>query len=944
MRGAVGLEALNSIDFVRRTISAFEDEIALAAWRTTSDRSRLEQFGVHEFCSPTPEFGWAQISFSPHEGDEIAQIAFTSGTTGRPKAIGLTRTNIGNTLSRLRAVMSLDSSVREYIGVPVTYSFGLARARVVSAAGGAFYLPEHGFSPAEIARMLKGGKINAVSAVPTLWRLALQNKDLFGEERKRLKWIETGSQLMTRSEKEGLKSLFPNAAIIQHYGLTEASRTTFLPIHEFDGDALDSVGSATGDVEVRIGEDSRIMIRGPHVARCELTDDGERPLVDSDRWLATNDAGEIRDGRLIYIGRLDDLINCGGVKLDPETLEREISRTLGAKPTQVAVARVADPLRGDAILVALDSRSQIKAESACAAAADAVAAFGVNAVAAISAVTLDSLPVTETGKFKRREIAERALAVVAASPAAGAPAAVDTLERKLIGLWAVALGGKAISADDNYFDLGGDPADDPTAVRALIDNMVAIGVPEKIANGVLDGLSIREIVDQVRMAQNDDPSSAFEEKILSIWRNALGRDDVSVDESFYDIGGDSLSAVTVALNLEKAGLDPKIAQGIFDGRTIRELCRELSATADEEPRRDAVIIRKSEIAMFSEASNFMKGVVLLCMIGSHWFPPFQERFDIYYGPFGRSLAMLYSLGSPTLAFMFGLGVSVFQARQYQKSRKSFNRNYRIALILLAAGVALNGLTELLIALIDSRAISAEGIGSMFYGPFVYFLFATASLPLWIGRIGDGWRSVAGLFAASAAAYAAYGYFAVAGTEFAPENSFRTLALTGRWSLLQMSAISLFGAGVGLLIQRKIQSGGELRSFASLGLAFMAAAFAGTIITGTESTWLRFPKQITIYTMLFYSGLALAVISFFRTVFERASQIPAGWVAISVISSVGILLFPLFVLQSFVYRGASILNRFSGNDFLIDLSVMITCFAIVAAALVARVRKIYYSSR
>ncbi|MEK7266427.1 MAG: AMP-binding protein [Pseudomonadota bacterium] len=937
-----GMAAVNSIDFVRRTFSLFADGVTAATFRSDADRTRLQGFGVTDFATPSEEKGWARLRFTPDDGDAIAQILFTSGTTGEPKAIALSRGAISNTIRRLNAVMAVDGGIREYVGVPVTYSFGLARARAVSAAGGEFFLPQNGFAPSEIAQMLKRGEINAVSAVPTLWRVLMQNADLLGPERERLRWIEIGSQLMTRPEKEALKALFTNAVIVQHYGLTEASRTTFLSIHETEGDALSSVGRAASPVEIKTDAAGRIMIRGPHVAEFEITPNGPLRITDADGWLTTNDAGSIRYGYLYFEGRLDDLINCGGVKINPDLLERELTAALGAGAEDIAVARLPDAMRGDGLLVALRTSSKISEEAVRTAAIAATAALGINAAGAIKIARVDDFSRTQTGKLKRAAIAEQFLAEAPANVAAPAAAsATSDLDAKLVSLWREALGGRTISPQDGFFDLGGDLH----AAEALIPKMEAAGVPAAIARGMLDGLSIHEIARRTLHEKAADAGADLEQKILAVWREALGRDDVNLDESFYDIGGDSLTAVTVALNLERAGLAPVLAHGVFDGKTIRELAQDNSGGGRAAPEGDIAPPRKTEVAIFSEASNFMKGVVLLCMIGSHWAPPYLARFGLDDGPVAGFLALFFSLGTPTLAFMFGMGLVVFHARQYQKSRPSFDRNIMIAIALLSFGVIVNGLFETAGAVIAKQPLTLTSIAENFYGPFIYFLVATASLPLWIGRVGKGLKSRIALMFAAIALYGVYAYFAA--TLPAQAKGEETLAndiLVGRWSLLQMGAISLFGAAIGQTIQSRLDAGAKLNAFAALGATMIAGALAASLALGEGSLWFEFPKNISLFTAFFYAGIALVVIAAFRPFTEAIRPARAVRLAVDLVSCIGILLFPLFVLQSFVFRGAISWYEMTGDNFLSMLAALIVAFSLIAAWLIRRVYRIYYAGR
>ena len=99
---------------------------------------------------------------------------------------------------------------------------------------------------------------------------------------RRLRWLEIGSQAMSVEEKQAIRRMFPAARIIQHYGLTEASRTTFLDLQEASDAQLATVGRPVGKTEVKIDADRHICIRGPHVADGILTANGLEPIVDGE--------------------------------------------------------------------------------------------------------------------------------------------------------------------------------------------------------------------------------------------------------------------------------------------------------------------------------------------------------------------------------------------------------------------------------------------------------------------------------------------------------------------------------------------------------------------------------------------------------------------------------------------------------------------------------------
>jgi len=393
------LEGENSVEFLRDVFACFAERQPFAIERQETDIDRL----VHtERKAPyqTTTKGWVRLDYQPLFDQTPAQVTFTSGTTGRPKPIVLSHANLADVVTRLNDLMRPTEEIREYVGVPVTYSFGIGRARAVAAAGGQIFIPER-FDPFEIKKMLDDGEINALSAVPSLWRTVLNAPEILGDAGKKVLWIEIGSQLMTGIEKGAMKRIFPNAKIVQHYGLTEASRTTLLDISASDGSDLESVGRATGSVGVKIQNDA-IAIRGDHVALGVLQEGGEiEPLTDTEGWLVTKDRGRLDGDLLFFEGRLDDQINVLGIKVYSEALESQVSHRVPEAVGHFAIGPGRDELRGQIILLVIDKPGQSHQSALEAAAQNCCEASGIDSRGAVETILVDELPMTGTGKIQR---------------------------------------------------------------------------------------------------------------------------------------------------------------------------------------------------------------------------------------------------------------------------------------------------------------------------------------------------------------------------------------------------------------------------------------------------------------------------------------------------------------------------------------------------------------
>ena len=442
----------NSIAFVETLFSLYAERRPLVLVTSEAQAAHLPGLDINRTIDPVEQTGWFSARHPVILDDLPAQVSYTSGTEGLPKGILLTYRNLGYTTERIIEQMQLTDEVREYVGVPATFSFGMARFRAVSAVGGKSYMPPRGFDPLELARMLAAGEVNSLSAVPTLLRILLADPGVIGKAGAKLRWMEIGSQHMTDDEKRRIREMFPNALIVQHYGLTEASRSTFLQISGLPDGLLDSVGRAVGEGEVALSADGRIRLRGPQVARSRIDAEGLHDLTDADGWLQTNDLGHIRGGYLFFDGRADDLINCGGQKVVPDQLEERIRARLSSG-LQVAVAKVPDPQRGDGVLVAVAGENAPTGKVKDAATA-ALLELGISAGSALHVMVLDTLPVTGTGKVQRKVLAEQFALRQTTAPA---PARTEAGEiTDVATLFRHEFPGQDILPGDTFETLGGD--------------------------------------------------------------------------------------------------------------------------------------------------------------------------------------------------------------------------------------------------------------------------------------------------------------------------------------------------------------------------------------------------------------------------------------------------------------------------------------------------------
>jgi O-succinylbenzoic acid--CoA ligase len=257
-----------------------------------------------------------------HELDAIHCRILTSGTSGRPRPVGLT---FGNHLwSAVGSAFNLgmEPSDRWLCCLPLHHVAGLSII-LRSVIYGTTAVVHDGFDPDRIAASLEGDGVTLISLVATqLARLLEAGVDLLP-----LRAVLVGGGPVPDEVLE--EAIGRGATVVQTYGLTEAASqvTTLAP-----EDAIRKLGSAGRPLlttHLRI-QDGEILVQGPTVAPGTADEDG---------WLHTGDLGRIDEEGFLYVtDRLGDAIVTGGENVMPAEVE-EVLRRHPAVADAAAVGR-----------------------------------------------------------------------------------------------------------------------------------------------------------------------------------------------------------------------------------------------------------------------------------------------------------------------------------------------------------------------------------------------------------------------------------------------------------------------------------------------------------------------------------------------------------------------------------------------------------------------------
>lgn len=303
---------------------------------------------------------------TPHRwrSEEILAIVFTSGTTGRPKAVALTVDQF--VASASASAIRLGRNCDEHWLCPLSLSHIGGFSIVIRSVlyGTSFELCER-FDEEQIWKTLQGGQVTAASLVPTMLHQLL--KEAKGRRAKGLRFALVGGgpvsgDELRRARRQGIPA-------VPTYGMSEAcSQVATLGLDEC-GRSLDSAGRALPGMEIaifdangkRMGpqEVGRIGIKGSAVIDSYL--DEEAPKCKG--YFLTTDMGYVdEEGYLFVEHRLGERIVTGGKNVDPLEVERCCRRR--PEVDDLVVVGVDDPRWGQVVtaLVRLEESAQMTLE------------------------------------------------------------------------------------------------------------------------------------------------------------------------------------------------------------------------------------------------------------------------------------------------------------------------------------------------------------------------------------------------------------------------------------------------------------------------------------------------------------------------------------------------------------------------------------------------------
>ena len=253
--------------------------------------------------------------------DDIADIFYTSGTSGLPKGVVSTHANAAH-----HSLKPMDSGGVFQHSMPLATFTGVHGALLTPMRLGITSVVQPGFDTARFAELIEARRSNYILMVPAQILLLLEAGTLVERDTSSVLAVMFGGAPTPPAAVEALGDVFPNAVLINGYGLTEggASVCTLPP-----GEAKrrpGSVGKPMPGAEVRVVDDDgeavadgdvgEIVLKVPTGERRYWGDDEATANTWRDGWVYTGDLGRIdEDGYLYVVDRKKDMILRGGYNI-----------------------------------------------------------------------------------------------------------------------------------------------------------------------------------------------------------------------------------------------------------------------------------------------------------------------------------------------------------------------------------------------------------------------------------------------------------------------------------------------------------------------------------------------------------------------------------------------------------------------------------------------------
>lgn len=346
--------------------------------------------------------------------ETVSEILFSTGTTGKSKGIVLTHGNDTALAENVYTGVEMKPDNIEMIPMPTSHSHGLRRTYANLANGSSVVFIDGITLLKRVFKMMDEYKVTAMDLSPSMLSIIFKlSRDRLGEYADQLDYIQLGSAPLSEEDREHLARLLPRTRLYNFYGSTEAGCSCLLNFNGSDKPKGCIGKPAVNSNFIVVDENRKVIESSPdnlgflassgtnnmkeYFKAPELT---KEAMPDGD-YIYTKDLGYIdEDGYIYMLGRKDDVINYGGVKISPEEIESVVMKHPSVK--DCACIPIKDKLSGQApkLYIVLKEDAEYDAKEFKTFLAESIDANKQPA----RIEQIDEIPRTYNGKIIRKEL------------------------------------------------------------------------------------------------------------------------------------------------------------------------------------------------------------------------------------------------------------------------------------------------------------------------------------------------------------------------------------------------------------------------------------------------------------------------------------------------------------------------------------------------------------
>lgn len=469
-----------------------------------------------------------------------------------------------------------------------------------------------------------------------------------------------------------------------------------------------------------------------------------------------------------------------------------------------------------------------------------------------------------------------------------------------------------------------------------------------LPNGKINRQALPEpgLDDRPTQAQAQAPSTAREKELAHIWQSVLGLPTVSVNEDFFSLGGDSLTAIRVIYKMTRLGVDERTCRGLFQGRTIRQIASQddpNAPKAQDEPIK--AFLNGSNLANMTLVLNLLRGLLVCLLVLGHWTPGILGQLPGHPMFIRQWFTPFFNFATPGFAIIFGVSMGFIYYPMFQTDRKRTTRILRLGSTLLVGSVVVLAAVRMGQHLIEGQHVDGTVFFNTFYSVLTYYLLAILTVPLWFKFVGKWANAVVGSLVLAGLLLG--GYY-LAGALFLPHEQtgilqLGRLMLVAKFNYFNMSVGAVLGMAMGIHLQRHVDQSDLSKRYLTVGLISTAIGLAAGLAWGSSEQWLEASIQIQAWKWLLYGGVTCLLISGMRVLINHFAKLKAPIrSAIRFGGAIGQCALPIFLLHKIVID-LKILLDLVGVPSSVSMLAVLGLFFGITGLMMRKIYNLYYGS-